>query len=90
MRLVPLIVLLTAKQILMGCSRKRKTLDIFPKSCYLDLNAWNRNSTYVGPSERSRVVRGFGDLDMEPVWEQQKRKLRIQKLLPEVTVIREM
>ena len=67
-----------------------KPLDIFLNPCYLDLNAWNRNSTYTGPSERSRLVRGFGDLDMEPVWEQQKRKLKIQKLLPEVTVIRDM
>jgi len=71
-------------------SSKKNTLDISSVSCYLDLNAWNRNSTYAGPSERSRMVRGFGDLDMEPVWEQQKRKLRIQKLLPEVTVIRDM
>lgn len=70
--------------------RYEKPLDISPNPCYLDLNAWNRNSTYAGPSERSRVVRGFGDLDMEPVWEQQKRKLKIQKLLPEVTVIRDM
>jgi hypothetical protein len=36
------------------------------------------------------MVRGFGDLDMEPVWEQQKRKLKVKKLLPEVTVIRDM
>jgi len=33
----------------------------------------------------------FGTLNREPVWEQQKPKLnRIQKLLSEVTVIRDM
>ena len=51
-----------------------KPLDNSSNSCYLDLNAWNGNSTYAGPLERSRVVRGFGDLYMEPVREQQERK----------------
>jgi len=48
-------------------------------------------SRYPNPSERSRLVRDFWKLCIEPVWEQQESKLRVvQKLLPEVTVIRDM
>ncbi len=42
-----------------------------------------RNSRYVEPSERSRLVRDFGYLHAEPVYEQQERKLRFKKLLTE-------
>ena len=54
-------------------------------------NALSRNSRYSKPSEKSRLVRDFGSQNIEPVYEQQRRKLEIiQKPLPEVTVIKDM
>lgn len=71
--------------------RLKNVID-FPKKVWLNNeNAKNRMSRYPNPSERSRLVRDFWKLCIEPVWEQQESKLRvIQKLLPEVTVIRDM
>ena len=68
-----------------------KGIDFSQKVWLNNKNAKNRISRSANPSERSRLVRDFWMLQFEPVWEQQESKLRvIQKLLPEVTVIRDM